>query len=119
MERGDEVLLSEWRVALLEAVAAAGSLAGAAEAIGVPYRTAWQRLKETEARLGVRLAGERERGRRRRRQPAHPGGRGAGRALPPGHRRRGRAGRAPLRRRAGRAARVSPPFFAPVMRRRA
>ena len=49
------MLLSEWRVALLEAVDETGSLAGAAERLDVPYRTAWQKVKEIEERLGVRL----------------------------------------------------------------
>lgn len=53
-ERG-AVLLSEWRVALLEAVEASGAMARAAEAVGVPYRTAWQRLREMEAALGIAL----------------------------------------------------------------
>lgn len=53
-ERGG-VLLSEWRVALLEAVAETGAMARAAESVGVPYRTAWQRLREMEAALGVVL----------------------------------------------------------------
>lgn len=55
IERGDDVLLSEWRVALLEAVEEAGSLAAAANRLGVPYRTAWQRIKESEERLGLPL----------------------------------------------------------------
>lgn len=55
VERGGEVVLSEWRVALLRAVAETGSLTRAAERLGVPYRTAWDRIKETEGRLGVRL----------------------------------------------------------------
>ena len=55
VERGGEVLLSEWRVELLEAVAETGSLARAADRLGVPYRTAWDRVRETEERLGVRL----------------------------------------------------------------
>ena len=55
VERGGEVLLSEWRVELLEAVAETGALAAAAERLGVPYRTAWHRVKETEGHLGVRL----------------------------------------------------------------
>ncbi len=53
--RGVRVLLSEWRVELLAAVAATGSLVRAAEQLGVPYRTAWDRIKETEAALGLRL----------------------------------------------------------------
>jgi molybdate transport system regulatory protein len=53
-ERG-AVLLSEWRVALLEAVEATGAMSRAAEAVGVPYRTAWARLREMEAALGTVL----------------------------------------------------------------
>jgi molybdate transport system regulatory protein len=55
IERGEEVVLSEWRVELLEAIDAHGSLSRAAEALEVPYRTAWERVKATEAELGVRL----------------------------------------------------------------
>jgi len=55
VERDGAVLLSEWRVALLEAVAATGSLARAADRLGVPYRTAWDRIRETEEHLGIRL----------------------------------------------------------------
>jgi molybdate transport system regulatory protein len=61
IERESEVLLSEWRVDLLEALHDTGSLAAAATAVGVPYRTAWERIKETEASLGIRLL-ETERG---------------------------------------------------------
>jgi molybdate transport system regulatory protein len=49
------VALSEWRVTLLQAVAEHGSLVAAAKALGVPHRTAWQRIQEMEAALGVRL----------------------------------------------------------------
>jgi molybdate transport system regulatory protein len=55
IERDGAVALSEWRVSLLEAIDAKGSLSHAAEALDVPYRTAWERVKETEAELGVRL----------------------------------------------------------------
>ena len=55
VERDGQVLLSEWRVELLEAVEATGSLTRAAEQLNVPYRTAWERIKETEHRLGLRL----------------------------------------------------------------
>jgi molybdate transport system regulatory protein len=54
-DEGGAVLLSEWRVALLEAVERTGAMARAAEAVGVPYRTAWQRLREMEAALGITL----------------------------------------------------------------
>jgi molybdate transport system regulatory protein len=49
------VVLSEWRVALLQAVARHGSLSAAARELGVPHRTAWQRVREMEQRLGTRL----------------------------------------------------------------
>ena len=49
------VALSEWRVALLEAIDEHGSLVAAARALGVPHRTAWQRIREMESCLGVRL----------------------------------------------------------------
>ena len=52
--RGD-VVLSEWRVELLEAIDAHGSLSRAAEALNVPYRTAWERVKATEGEIGFRL----------------------------------------------------------------
>ncbi|HET6320214.1 MAG TPA: LysR family transcriptional regulator [Chloroflexota bacterium] len=49
------VVLSEWRVTLLQAVAEHGSLVAAARSLGVPHRTAWQRVQEMEASLGVQL----------------------------------------------------------------
>ena len=55
IERDGEVVLSDWRLALLEAVDRTGSLTRAADELGVPYRTAWQRRKESEERLGFRL----------------------------------------------------------------
>jgi molybdate transport system regulatory protein len=55
IERGENVVLSDWRVELLEAIDAHGSLSRAAEALDIPYRTAWERVKATEAEDGVRL----------------------------------------------------------------
>jgi molybdate transport system regulatory protein len=55
IERGGGVVLSEWRVALLEAVDAHGSLSHAAAALDIPYRTAWERIKAMETELGTRL----------------------------------------------------------------
>ena len=49
------VALSEWRVMLLDTVQQHGSLVAAARALGVPHRTAWQRIREMEVCLGVRL----------------------------------------------------------------
>jgi len=52
---GDDLALSGWRVALLEAVAATGSLARAAERLDIPYRTARYKLREIERHLGLTL----------------------------------------------------------------
>ena len=55
IELNGKIALSEWRVALLEAVEATGSLTKAAEHLGVPYRTASYKLREIEENLGVSL----------------------------------------------------------------
>ena len=55
VENGDQVALSDWRVSLLEAIGECGSLAAAARSLSVPYKTAWYKLKEIEAALGLVL----------------------------------------------------------------
>ena len=55
IEIDGKIALSQWRVSLLEAVEATGSLAKAAEHLGIPYRTASYKLREIEENLGVRL----------------------------------------------------------------
>ena len=55
IERRDGVVISDWRVELLEAIDTHGSLRRAAEQLNVPYRTAWDRVNATEAALGIRL----------------------------------------------------------------
>jgi molybdate transport system regulatory protein len=55
IERDGEVLMSEYRARLLEAVARTGSVAGAAQEMGLPYRTAWKKLREMEAAAGEPL----------------------------------------------------------------
>jgi len=55
LEIDGEVVLSLWRVELLRAVAACGSISAAAEQLNVPYRTAWQKIHEMETRLGQKL----------------------------------------------------------------
>lgn len=50
-----KVALSLWRIRLLQAVDRTGSISAAAEAMGVQYRLAWQRIHEMEERLGVSL----------------------------------------------------------------
>jgi molybdate transport system regulatory protein len=49
------VVLSAWRVALLVAIQEHGSLSAAARALHVPHRTAWQRVREMEQRVGRQL----------------------------------------------------------------
>lgn len=55
VEADGELVLSDWRVDLLEAVDELGSLAAAAERLDVAYRVAWGKIKEIEKRLGYPL----------------------------------------------------------------
>lgn len=55
IESDGQVVLSLWRADLLRAVARAGSISAAAEALGIPYRVAWQKIHEMETRLGYKL----------------------------------------------------------------
>jgi len=55
IEKDGELVLSDWRVDLLEAIEETGSLSGAAERLGVHYRRAWGKIKEMEERLGMKL----------------------------------------------------------------
>jgi molybdate transport system regulatory protein len=55
VEQDGELVLSDWRVKLLETIDELGSLAAASTHLNVPYRVAWGKIKEIEARLGVAL----------------------------------------------------------------
>src|SRR5688500_20321830 len=55
IEHDGVVVLSPWRVALLEAIEAAGSISAAAEQLKIPYRRAWEKVQEIEAGLGYRV----------------------------------------------------------------
>ncbi|MGK2965466.1 MAG: winged helix-turn-helix domain-containing protein [Tepidiformaceae bacterium] len=55
IERNGRLALSTYRVDLLERVAEHGSLAQAADALGLSYRRAWGKVKELEANLGIPL----------------------------------------------------------------
>lgn len=55
LEVDGEVVWSVWRAELLRAVAATGSITGAAAQLDIPYRTAWQKIHEMETRLGRKL----------------------------------------------------------------
>jgi molybdate transport system regulatory protein len=55
IEKEGKVVLSDWRVRLLEAVAETGSISAAASRMGVSYRRAWDKIHECEERLGAKL----------------------------------------------------------------
>ena len=49
------IILSPWRARLLEAVEREGSITAAAEVLKLPYRRAWEKLKEMEVNFGEPL----------------------------------------------------------------
>jgi molybdate transport system regulatory protein len=51
----NEVVLSGWRIDLLEAIASTGSISAAADQLQVNYRVAWNKIKEMEHGLGVAI----------------------------------------------------------------
>jgi molybdate transport system regulatory protein len=55
VEEGGAVVLSAWRVRLLEAIQASGSIRAAADWLDIPYRRAWEKVHEMEDRCGMRL----------------------------------------------------------------
>jgi molybdate transport system regulatory protein len=55
IEQDGMVVLSAWRVELLEAIGAAGSISAAAEHLRIPYRRAWEKVQEIEAGLGIKV----------------------------------------------------------------
>ena len=55
IEANGKVVLSRWRVQLLEAVDETGSISAAAERMRIQYRLAWERLEEMEEGLGIHL----------------------------------------------------------------
>ncbi len=55
VERDDGLVLSDYRVRLLELIAETGSLSEAADKLGLSYRRAWGKVKEIEANLGLKL----------------------------------------------------------------
>ena len=55
VEKDGKVVLSRWRVALLQAIDETGSISAAAVRMGIPYRRAWDKVHECEERLGVKL----------------------------------------------------------------
>ena len=55
LEVDGQVAVSLWRIRLLPAVAATGSISQGATQMDVPYRVAWQKIHEMEALLGEKL----------------------------------------------------------------
>lgn len=55
LERDGKLVMSDYRLRLLELVAETGSLAQAATTLGLSYRRAWGKVKELEANLGLSL----------------------------------------------------------------
>ncbi len=54
-EAGGQVVLSQWRVRLLQAIRDTGSISAAAQQLGIDYRLAWQRVHQMEQGLGQQL----------------------------------------------------------------
>ena len=55
VEKDGRLVLSDYRVQLLRAVGETGSLAEAAQRMGLSYRRAWGKVREIERNLGVTL----------------------------------------------------------------
>lgn len=55
LEKDGNLVLSEYRVRLLALVDETGSLADAADEMGLSYRRAWGKIREIETNLGARL----------------------------------------------------------------
>jgi molybdate transport system regulatory protein len=70
LEREGRVLFGQGRQELLAAVVETGSLAGAAQKMGMSYRAAWGRIKASEERLGFALVEHSGQGRRSTRPTA-------------------------------------------------
>jgi molybdate transport system regulatory protein len=55
VEQDGKLVLSDYRVRMLELIEETGSLAEAAARMGLSYRRAWGKLREIEGNLGLRL----------------------------------------------------------------
>jgi molybdate transport system regulatory protein len=55
VEKDGAIVLSGYRVRLLQNISDTGSLAEAARCMGLSYRRAWGKIREIEANLGVKL----------------------------------------------------------------
>jgi len=55
IEHNGVVVLSEWRVKMLEAIDQTGSISHAADKMKITYHRAWEKLHEMEEGLGFKL----------------------------------------------------------------
>ncbi|MEX2247141.1 MAG: LysR family transcriptional regulator [Dehalococcoidia bacterium] len=55
VEKDGKLVLSDYRVRLLALIDEAGSLAEAAERMGLSYRRAWGKVREIEENIGAKL----------------------------------------------------------------
>ncbi len=55
VEKDGQLVLSDYRVRILQLVEETGSLAQAAERLGLSYRRAWGKVREIERNLGLSL----------------------------------------------------------------
>jgi molybdate transport system regulatory protein len=55
VEKDGRLVLSDYRVQLLRHIGESGSLAAAAQRMGLSYRRAWGKIREIEQNLGVAL----------------------------------------------------------------
>lgn len=55
IEKDGRLVLSDWRIRFLEAIAESGSLRAASQRLGIPYRVMWGKIREIEDRLGTKL----------------------------------------------------------------
>ena len=55
VEQAGELVLSDWRIELLEAIDDTGSLTAGCARLNVAYRVGWGKIKEIERRLGIAL----------------------------------------------------------------
>lgn len=55
IEKNGKVVLSQWRVELLETIAETGSISAAAGKLDIPYRRAWEKVREIEQGLGFKV----------------------------------------------------------------
>jgi molybdate transport system regulatory protein len=55
IEKHGRIVISDYRVRLLELIGQTGSLADAAAEMGLSYRRAWGKVREIEGNVGLRL----------------------------------------------------------------